>query len=109
MCLMSVSRYVIKAEQWKKLNFKHTSTGIVSPGKTKIVSPIRISSVGTSMLIASALKKLSDVGFSSGDEIINRDWEETNDCKEVIKFVKNTIFSERLMITFFLYIDRIKS
>lgn len=50
-----------------------TSTGIVSPGKTNTVSPIRISSVGTSTHIASEHSTESAEESLSGELTTKRD------------------------------------
>lgn len=44
---------------------------------------MRTSSVGISMLIASALRMPEDEGFSSDEVISKRDWEDTNDCTKI--------------------------
>lgn len=57
-----------------------TSTGIVSPGKTKIESPTRISSVGTSMHIASEQRTLSDKTSLPEGAITSLDLVDISDC-----------------------------
>ena len=58
-----------------------TSTGTVSPGKTKTESPTRMSSVDTLMHIASEQSTSVVEEFPSDGVITSREWEEINDCQ----------------------------
>lgn len=71
------------------MNILHTSTGMVSPGKTNTESPARTSSTGTSMLIASGLITLSDA--SSVEATTNRDCGDNNDCKPKKKKIQGLL------------------
>lgn len=58
-----------------------TSTGMISPGKTKTESPTRISSVGTSTHIASEQSTLLAEEDPLSEEVITSlDWVDISDC-----------------------------
>lgn len=68
-----IRQIILANKKNETMEWLHTSTGIVSPGRTSIESPTRTSSTGTSTVIASEFKTLSEEGSSLDEVTINLD------------------------------------
>ena len=84
-----IGQIILANKKYETMEWLHTSTGIVSPGRTNIESPTRTSSTGTSIVIASEFKIGSEEGSPLEEVTINLDWGDNRDCHrtpDVISF-----------------------